>query len=331
MSIIDARLQTILAKTESSYGTDPTPTVGANAMMPRVFDANSPKIGEIEKPRVDAKHRTVGKQIGSISIPIKAEFELVGRTDSPLTEPQFGPFLKACGMVVAGTGGPPVDTQTYTFSSLAAQSSVTIYEYRFEQGGAGDALQHEYNGCRFAWEIAGGVDAPCVITFNGEGLWGGITDGTPTVASLAFDDEVLDGANGKACTFTIGGVSTDIKSFTIKSGRETMRRDSILGAHGVKEIFVTAKPGFVNEVSLDREVQLVADRDHWSRMLADTTKFAWSLSWSSAAGATVTISGSKLQEGAFSYEDDGILRLKQTFYACDSSDTGDDAITIAFT
>jgi len=328
---IDSRLSTILAKAEVTYGTDPTPTVAANAMMPRSFDANSPKINEIEMPRVDAKHRTVGKQIGSVSIPIKAEFECVGRTDSPLTAPQFSPFLLACGMTVAGTGGPPVDTQTYIFSSLAVQPAVTIYEFRFSQGGAAEALTHEYNGCRFAWEINGAVDAPCVIAFNGEGLWGGVSDATPTVASLAFDDEVVDGANGKACTFTIGGVSTDIKSFGIKSGREVMRRDSILGTYGVKEIFVTAKPGFVNEITLDREVQLVATRNHWSRMLASGTKYAWSLSWTSADGSTVTISGSKLQEGSFSYEDDGILRLKQKFYACDSADTGDDAITITFT
>ena len=330
MSIIEARLQTILAKVESSYGSDPTPTVGANAMMPRAFDAGSPKINEIEKPRVDAKHRTVGKQIGSVSIPIKAEFEFVGRTDSPLTAPQFGPFLLASGMVVAATGGPPVDTQTYTFSSLAAQTSLTAWEFRFEQGGAGQALKHVYLGCRFAWSVEGGVDAPCKIMFEGEGLWGGVSDATPTVASLSFDDEVTDGANGKACTLTIGGVSTDVKSFKVKSGREVMRRDSILGTYGVKEIFTTAKPGFVNEIELDREVQLVADLNHWSEMLAEG-KVAWSLSWTSAAGATVTISGGKLQAGSFSYEDDGILRLKQKFFACDSADTGDDAISIAFT
>jgi hypothetical protein len=153
---------------------------------------------------------------------------------------------------------------------------------------------------------------------------------TPTVASLAFPDEILDGANGKACTLTIGAVSTDVKSFTIKAGREVMRRDSILGTYGVKEIFVTAKPGFVHEITLDREVKLKADRDHWAEMLGEG-KVAWSLSWDSAAGSTVTISGSKLQAGAFSYEDDGILRLGQTFYACDDSDAGDDALAIAFT
>ena len=329
MSNIDARLLTLLAKTEVTYGSDPSPAVATDAAMPRMF-SDDPEIGEIEKPRVDAKHRTVGKQIGSIAVPIEVEFEGVGAVDSPLSEPQLGKFLRASGMAVAATGGPPVTAQTYRFSSLAVQQALTLYAYKFQLGGAAVALKHEYNGCRFTWECSGGVDAPMVWKFSGMGLWGGTEDVTPTVASLAFPDEITDGANGKACTLTIGAVSTDVKSFTIKAGREVMRRDSILGTYGVKEIFVTAKPGFVHEITLDREVKLKADRDHWAEMLGEG-KVAWSLSWDSAAGSTVTISGSKLQAGAFSYEDDGILRLGQTFYACDDSDAGDDALAIAFT
>jgi hypothetical protein len=327
MSNIEARLLTLLVKVESPYGSDSTPAVGTNAVMPRSFK-DDPNIAEVEKPRVDAKHRTVGKQIASVSIPIEAEFELVGHATAG-TAPQFGPILKAAGMSETVSIGTSV---TYAYNSLAAQSSVSMYAYKYQLGGAAAALLHKYLGVRFgALEISGGVDAPFVIKVSGEGLFGGTSDATPTVASLAFSDEILDGANGKNCTFTIGGVSTDIKSFSLKTNREAMRRDSIVGTYGVKEIFVTAAPGSVHEITLDREVQLKADLDHWSRMLADTTKFAWSISWTSPGGSIVTIAGPKLQEGSFSYNDDGILRLDQTFYACDDADTGDDALTIAFT
>lgn len=325
---IDARLLTLLVKAESTYATDPTPTVGSNAVMP-VSYKDDPNIAEIEKPRVDAKHRVVGKQIASVSVPLEIEFECVGHPTAG-TAPQFGPLLKASGMSETVSAATSV---TYAHSSLAAQGSCTLYAYKFALGGAASALRHEYNGCRFGpVEITGGVDAPWRIKFSGEGLYGTVDDATPTVASLSFDDnEITDGANGKACTFTIGGVSTDIKSFSLKTNREVMRRDSITGTHGVAEIFVTASPGSVHEITLDRQVELVATRDHWSRLFADTTKFAWSLAWTTPGGSTVTIAGSKLQEGAFSYSDDGILRLEQTFYACDSSDVGDDALTIVFT
>lgn len=325
---LDARLLTLLAKDEGgTYGTDPTPTVGANAVMPVSFK-DDPNIAEVEKPRVDAKHRAVGKQIASISVPIEVEFECVGHATAG-TAPQFGVFLTSAGMTETVVA---VTSVTYAYSSLAVQGSCTLYAYKYQMGGAAAALKHEYNGCRFgAVEITAGVDAPCRIKFSGEGLFGGVEDATPTVASLAFSDEYLDGANGKACTFTIGGVSTDVKSFSLKTNREVMRQDSIVGTYGVKEIFVTASPGSVHEITLDRPAELVATRDHWARMLADTTKFAWSLAWTTPGGSTVTIAGSKLQEGAFSYSDDGILRLEQTFYACDSGDTGDDALTIAFT
>ncbi len=325
---IEARLLTVLAKDEGgTYGTDPTPTVGANAVMP-VSYKDDPNIAEVEKPRVDAKHRVVGKQIASVSVPLELEFECVGNAAAG-TAPQFGVLLTSSGMTETVSAATSV---TYAYNSLAAQKSCTIYAYKYQLGGAAAALRHEYNGCRFgALEITGGVDAPWRIKFSGEGLYGTVDDATPTVASLAFPDDILDGANGKACTFTIGGVSTDIKSFSLKTNREVMRRDSILGTHGVAEIFVTASPGSVHEITLDRQVELVATRDHWSRLFADTTKFAWSLAWTTPGGSTVTISGSKLQEGAFSYSDDGVLRLDQTFYACDSADTGDDALTIVFT
>ena len=325
---IEARLFCLLSKIETTYGVDPTPAVGTDAIMPRSF-SDDPDIAEIEKPRVDAKHRTVGKQIASIAVPLEVEFEAVGSIASPMVEPMFGKFLRASGMIVTEVGAGPVTGQAYTFSSLAVQAAMTLYAYKFKQGGAALALRHEYNGCRFGWECSGAVDAAMLFKFSGMGLFGGVDDATPTVASLVFPPETSDGANGKACTFTIGGVATDIKSFTIKSGREVMRRDSILGAYGVREIYVTAKPGFVNEITLDREVQLVATRDHWARMLAET-KYEWSLSWTSAAGSVVTIAGSKLQEGSFSYEDDGVLRLNQTFFACDSGNTGDDALSITF-
>jgi hypothetical protein len=328
MSNIDARLLALLAEAEVTYALDPTPDVATNAVMPRSF-SDSPEINEIDKPRVDAKHRTVGKQIASIAIPLEVEFEAVGSTASPLPVPMIHPFLLASGMAVTPSGGPPVNKQTYVFSSLAAQASLTLYAYKFRLGGAAAALLHRYYGCRFAWEVTGGVDAPMVWKFAGMGLFGGTIDATPTVASLAYPDEVTDGANGKACTLTIGAVATDVKSFTIKAGREVMRRDSIRGTYGVAECFITASPGFVHEITLDREVKIKADLDHWTEMLAEG-KVAWSLSWTSAAGAKVTISGTKLQAGAFSYEDDGILRLSQTFYACDDTNAGDDALKVEF-
>lgn len=325
ISVTDRLIQ---AKEEVTYRTNPTPALGTDDMYCRKVECQ-PNIARAEKVRVGPSQSGHGTELGSLSSKIDVEFDAVGMVDDPLTVARWTRFLKASGMAVAGSGGPPIDTQTFTWSPRTALASLTMIFYEFAIG-SGSAIAQTVTGCRFRFDIEMGVNQIIMFKFQGEGYNESEADATPTLGSIAYDAVALDAQAARNVTFTINSVATKCKKFSLKTNREVSRTDQINDALGVGHIDIGTPAGKTHELNIDFEMQLLADYNHWTA-LRNGTIVPWSISWQSPAGSIMTIPGASAKLKDMKFEDDGaIRRVNATFEILDSAGLSD-AFEIEFT
>lgn len=157
----------ILLKTEVTYGTDPVPTGGSNALIVSnlsitPFNAQNVDRGII-RPYLGGSEQLVGARYVQMGF----DLELAG-SGTVATAPAWAAALMACGMAETLTAVTRAD---YTPISTAF-TSCTIYWYD-------DGILHKATGCRgnAVFKLAVGTKPVMSLTFTG--LYT-----TPTAASL---------------------------------------------------------------------------------------------------------------------------------------------------
>ena len=129
------RKRLILAKAETTYGTDSTPA-GTDAVLVRNLDI-TPLSGDlVSRDLIRPYLGNYDQLIAKTSVAISFEVELAG-SGTAGTAPRYGAILKACGMsetIVAST--------SVTYAPVSSSfSSATIY---FNI----DGVLHKLTGCR---------------------------------------------------------------------------------------------------------------------------------------------------------------------------------------
>jgi hypothetical protein len=165
MSELLTRKRVLLAKTETVYGTDPTPTGGANAMLIKNLSAN---VFEAEKVNRDLIRPFLGNSENLIATRLsRCDFEVeAAGAGAAGAVPAYDCLLRACGLVpevqeVAVTSiivASSVATLTKTAHGYAVGDVVTV-------SGASDALLNGAktilsvpNANSFTFAAAGSVD-----------------------------------------------------------------------------------------------------------------------------------------------------------------------------
>jgi hypothetical protein len=158
----------ILAKSEVTYGTDPTPTGAANAML--VSNVSITPLNAQNVPRDLITGYMGGFQhlVGTRYVECSFDVELVG-SGTAGTAPAWGPLMLACGFAEAVTASTRVD---YTPVS-SSFGSATIYYYD-------DGLLHKLTGARGNVTFRLGSGGRPVMSFSFLGLYN-----TPTAAANA--------------------------------------------------------------------------------------------------------------------------------------------------
>jgi hypothetical protein len=158
----------LLAKTEGTYGTDPTPTGAANAILcskPQITPLSAQNVNrDILRGFMGGSEQLVGSRFVECSFGV----ELVG-SGTAGTAPAWGPLLLACGFAEAVTAVTRVD---YTLVSTGF-NSVTFYWYD-------DGVLHKITGARGDVKFgmtSGGIP---MMSFSFKGLYS-----TPTAAANA--------------------------------------------------------------------------------------------------------------------------------------------------
>lgn len=196
-----ARNAAILAKIETTYGTDPVPTGAANAMLISNLSVNPLNANNVSRNLIATYFGGSEQLVGTAFLEASFDIELAG-SGAAGTAPAWGALLRACGFAEAITAATRVDYTPIT----SAIESATIYYHD-------DGVLHKLLGARGTFDIKMGVGERPVLSFKFQGLDGGISAvANPALTLTAFKTPlvVTDANTGDVtvgCTYSAGALS----------------------------------------------------------------------------------------------------------------------------
>lgn len=301
----------LLAKTESTYGTDAAPTAQANAIL-----SDIPSVEPVIKGITRSVTRSFlgAKPVVNIGEAIKIKFTTEAKGSGTAgTAPEIGPLLKACGYTEAISAGVSV---TYTpNSNILTADSVTIW-FNF------DGMVHKIAGCRgtFDFEAKAGEYAK----FNWE--FTGIYQKAADLALTTGTYQSTVPARFVSALFAIDSYAGIIENLKISAGNTIAKRVSANATTGILAWYISER-----EVTgeIDPELVTLATKDFWALVEAGT-QVALTAKVAGAAGNILTITAPKVQIKELKYGDRENLMTYQ-FSLVFVPDTGNDEISLAFT
>ena len=194
----------ILAKIESTYGTDSTPTEGANALLVSNVSINPLSAANVDRDLVRPYMGASEQLVGPANIELSFDIELSG-AGAAGTAAAYGPLLRACGF--AETLSASIRAEYNLVTPVA--DSVSIYYFS-------DGVKHIAKGCRGTLLLKMSAGGRPVLSFKFLGLDGGVTAAspsaltltafkTPTVISEPNTGDLTFGATYTAATPTLTG------------------------------------------------------------------------------------------------------------------------------
>lgn len=274
----------LLAKLETTYGTDPTPA-GANAMLVEEVTIAPEGLRMVERPSIRASLGTLQHVYAGMLLSLTCQAEVKG-SGAAGTAPEIGPLLRACGLtetVVAST------SVSYQPRSLAtAFESVAMYY--FEAGaGAATQVRHILLGCRgnvqFTWQAGSKLMASFTMT--------GKVAANPTDQTLptpTYHTTVPVGIRGLATT--IGGVAgLTIQQYSLNLNNQIQTPDSITDTEGFGEVTIVSRDP---QIDLGRHNELVATIAPYADMRAGTNRAFASGTLGATAGNKVALTAGQM-------------------------------------
>ncbi len=162
----------ILAKIESTYGTDSTPTEGANAILISNVSINPLSAANVDRDLVRPYMGASEQLVGPANIELSFDIELSG-AGAAGTAAAYGPLLRACGF--AETLSASIRAEYNLVTPVA--DSVSIYYFS-------DGVKHIAKGCRGTLSLKMSAGGRPVLSFKFLGLDGGVTAASPSALTL---------------------------------------------------------------------------------------------------------------------------------------------------
>jgi hypothetical protein len=305
------RKRLLLAKIESTYGTDPTP-VGTDAMLVSNMSIQPLQLElkdrELILGYLGNREMVVGQRLVGLSFDV----EIAG-SGAAGTAPKWSALMQACGFsetIVAST------SVTYAPVSTSFKG-VTLYYFA-------DGVRHKVTGCRGTWSMSLEVGEIPKISFEFTGIYNAPTDETqpsPTFANQA-NPVVVNSAN--TTPLKVHGYAACLESFSLSLANETPFRQL---AGCTQQVMITdRKP----EGEVTVEAPTIATKNFFTAASGQTLdEFSWT--HGTTAGNIVTFTAATCNLGSPEYEDsDGIIMLKLPFMPVPTS-AGNNEFTIALT
>ena len=309
------RKKFLIAKIESTYGTDPTPVAGTNAIQ-----VTNLEVTPIESDNVQAAsyqgfigNSTRGTLVANKRVSVTFEIEL-GGSGTAGTAPAFGPLLQACGMsevVVAST--------SVTYSGVSASfSSASLYCFY-------DGTRHKITGARGTVTFNMTAGQFPTASFQFIGIYnvpdGTAVSGTFTVANQAAALEVND-ANVTTCTFH-GVTAVRLESIDLAFNNTLLYKETASS----QEVLITDRaPGGTAVV----EAPVIGTTDYFAKAVASATA-ASSLVIGATPGNIITLGMPQTDITGCTYGDtNGVVSLSMPYLALPTV-AGNNAVSLAFT
>ena len=301
------RNKVVLAKKESTYGTDPTPTKDNNAILLRSAELAPIASSEVSRNLEGRGLGNQAKMLTDIHATLNCSVEMAS-SGAAGTAPAWGPLLEACGFASTVANNTSV---TYKPKSTG-NASLTIYFYL-------DGILHTLTGARGSASFSVAASEIPSIDFAFVGLFNAATSASkPTGVFTSFKTPVIPSKDNTP-TFTIAGSAMVASSFSVDMGSSVIHRDLI----GAKDVQITDRNATGEAVC---EAKVAAIKTLLTAAKDGATK-AISLVHGKDAGKKVEFSASKVQFGAITYsERDSIAMMTLPLNFIPSS--GDDELTI---
>jgi len=280
----------LLAKIETTYGTDPVPTGAANAVLitdltvtPLDQDAESrnlirPYFGN--SPQIPVANRTM----------VEFSVEVAG-SGALGTAPAYGPLLRACGMAEVITASTKVEYNPIS----ATFESATFYV-------AVDGVMHKLTGARGTVAIELSAKKIPHFKFKFTGLFNPVTDTALPTAVFAPWIQPLAVLTGQTSAFTLHGFSTAVLQDLSIDLAVTVTHRALVGSEAV--IITDRAPS--GKVVI--EAVPVATKDFWS-IAKLATLGALSIQHGNTEGNIVQLDAPQVQLVKPSYSDSDKIRM----------------------
>jgi hypothetical protein len=307
-----SRKRLILAKTETTYGTDPTPTGAANAILVRNLEITPLQADTVTRDLIRPYLGNSDQLLAQTRVEVTFEVELAG-SGTAGTAPAYGPVLKACGLsetVAAST--------SVTYAPVSASfSSVTIYFHN-------DGIRHKVTGCRGTFELNAEVGQIPVISFTMTGIYNAPTDEALPSPTYADQAAPLIFKNGNTSNFSIFSYSGCLQSLSFQMANEVVYRE-LVGCTKESLIVNRAPAG---DVVI--EAPSIATKDFFTIATGSSTG-SISFQHGGTAGNIVTFTTAQSDIANPSYSDqDGIQMLNLPYVAVPTS-AGNDELSLVYT
>mgnify|MGYP003324779447 FL=1 len=291
------RKRSILAKAESSYGSNPTPTGSANYVQ--VIDLNIEPVVSDEVSRDLIRPYMGNYEVIPANTRVNVTFDVeMSGSGSAGTAPKYGPILKACGLSENISGG---NTVTYAPVSTPSDSVTLFVNY--------DGIRHTVTGARGTFSINCEVNNIPRISFSLTGIFNAPTDTALPTVTVSNQASPLIFKNGSTSNFSIVGFAAALQSWSLDFNNEVIYRELV---GGTKEVLITDRRPSGTVVI---ENPALSAHNFFTDYTGTSTG---TNTWlhGTAAGNKVTVSCPQTDLGQPTYEDsDGITMLSLPFMA----------------
>ena len=307
------KLQMVLLKSETEYGTDSNPTPASNAVL--VYDpATKFNIEELERaPSLPDLGQLASKDgIRTAELSFSVDFSA---SASKGVAPEIGDLLQAFGFAETVRAGSSV-----SYSPTTCENSLTAYHYNIDKC-SGSAILNKLTGC-VGRDLKITIEAGKLVKM--EATLVGLYKAPADVTAPATPTYVGTPQVAKNQTITIDGVSSlAIQSISIDLGNEISIGEDLGGTWGVNDLkIIKRKP----MIEINPERVPVSTYDWWSEFANEPVAVSFDIG-TGTGKITITAPAMKITDIS---QGDKEGRLVDEVTAQLSRSTGDDEFSINF-
>ena len=305
------RKRLILAKTESTYGTDSSP-VGTDAVLVRDLSITPLQSDTVDRELIRPYFGASEQLLANTRVEVTFQVELAG-SGTAGTAPTYGRVLQACAFSETVSAGVSV-----TYAPVSATfGSVTIF-YNI------DGVLHKVTGCRGTFTLNGAVGEIPTIDFTMTGIYNAPTDTAAPAVTYSNQAAPVIFKNGNTTWFELFSYSGCLQSIELDIGNEVIYRE-LVGCN--KEVLINNR-AVTGSVVL--EAPTIASKDFFTTALG-TSLGNLTFQHGQTAGNIVSFASTSIDIGDVNYEDqDGIHMLSIPVTAVPTG-SGNNEISIVYT
>ena len=302
----------LLAKSESIYGTDPTPTPEANAIA--VIDAQIKETFEANDRGIQLATLSKKPSIGGMRYAeITFQAELMG-SGAAGTAPKLGALFKACAM------SESVAASSVVYSPASSPiTSCTLYLYK-------DGVLHKVTGAVGSFKLTAEAGKIAMLDFSFKGIYNAPSD--QSNPSPTFESTVDTPPTVVSAGFEYNSDDTlVIQHFMIDVANTIGMRPSINEAYGVKGFQIKdRKPN----LEFDPEAQALSAINFRSDVMTNLREVVATVGSSSGNRCAISIPKFNLMSVEYGDRDGTLTEIVKGELVANSG-SGDDEITLSFT